>query len=257
MSKLRSVSTAFWSDPFIEDLTPNEKLLFLYLITNDKTNMLGIYEVSIKKISFDTGLNKETIEKSLKEFQRLSKVKYIKNHIVLVNFMKHQNYNTNMKKSAIDIYNELPNELKDNELNISKEDPIKGFESLLNHYGMVSKYEAEYEAEYKDEVQDKPKEEKTPAVNWEGLLNQFNEITGKKAKVVDDKTKKQFLARLKDGYTKNDIVNAITNCYNSEFHKSNGHKNLTLEFISRPDKFAMYFDFKEKIVKPQIKNDRL
>jgi hypothetical protein len=99
--------------------------------------------------------------------------------------------------------------------------------------------------------------EKTPAVNWEGLLNQFNEITGKKAKVIDDKAKKQFLARLKDGYTKNDIVNAITNCYNSEFHKNNGHKNLTLEFISRPDKFAMYFDFKETIVKPQIKNDRL
>jgi hypothetical protein len=98
---------------------------------------------------------------------------------------------------------------------------------------------------------------KTPSVNWEGLLNQFNEITGKKSKVVDDKAKKQFLARLKDGYTKNDIVNAITNCYNSEFHKSNGHKNLTLEFISRPDKFAMYFDFKEKIVKSQIKNDRL
>jgi hypothetical protein len=157
MSKLRSVSTAFWSDPFIEDLTPSEKLLFLYLITNDKTNMLGIYEVSIKKISFDTGLNKDIIEKSLKEFERLSKVKYVKNHIVLVNFMKHQNYNTNMKKSAIDIYNELPNELKDSELSISKENPIKGFESLLNHYGMVSKYELEDETETEDkeEVEDK------------------------------------------------------------------------------------------------------
>lgn len=100
-------------------------------------------------------------------------------------------------------------------------------------------------------------EVKQPTVNWEGLLNQFNEITGKKAKVIDDKSKRQFLARLKEGYTKTDIVNAITNCFNSEFHKSNGHKNLTLEFISRPDKFAMYFDFKETIVKPQIKQDRL
>jgi hypothetical protein len=157
MSKLRSVSTAFWSDPFIEDLTPSEKLLFLYLITNDKTNMLGIYEVSIKKISFDTGLNKDIIEKSLKEFERLSKVKYIKNHIILVNFMKHQNYNTNMKKSAIDIYNELPNELKDNTLNLSKDNPIKGFESLLNHYGMVSKYEVEEELEEELELEDKEK----------------------------------------------------------------------------------------------------
>jgi hypothetical protein len=102
-----------------------------------------------------------------------------------------------------------------------------------------------------------PKGTYTPTVNWEMLLKQFNEITGKNLKVVDEKSKRQFLARLKEGYTKSDIVNAITNCYNSEFHKSNGHKNLTLEFISRPDKFAMYFDFKETIVKPQIKQDRL
>lgn len=155
MSKLRSVSTAFWSDPFIEDLTPSEKLLFLYLITNDKTNMLGIYEVSIKKISFDTGLNKDVIEKALKEFERLSKVKYIKNHIVLINFMKHQNYNTNMKKSAIDIYNCLPNDLKCNTLSISKDNPLKGFESLLNHYGMVSKYEVEVETEEEEEKETK------------------------------------------------------------------------------------------------------
>lgn len=160
MSKLRSVSTSFWSDPFIEDLTPNEKLLFLYLITNDKTNMLGIYEVSIKKISFDTGLNKDVIEKALKEFERLSKVKYIKNHIVLVNFMKHQNYNTNMKKSAIGIYNELPNELKNKELSISKDNPLKGFETLCNTFGMVPKveYEVEYEEEEEIELEKEEKE---------------------------------------------------------------------------------------------------
>jgi hypothetical protein len=117
--------------------------------------------------------------------------------------------------------------------------------------------EVKGEVEVKEEVKIKPIPKPTPTVNWEGLLKQFNEITGKKLKVVDDKSKKQFLARLKEGYTKVDIVNAITNCYNSEFHKGNGHKNLTLEFISRPDKFAMYFDFKETIVKPQIKQDRL
>ena len=53
MSKLRSVNTAFWSDPWVEDLTPSEKLLYIYFITNEKTNMLGIYELSIKKISFE------------------------------------------------------------------------------------------------------------------------------------------------------------------------------------------------------------
>lgn len=154
MAKLRSLSTAFWSDPFIEDLTPQQKLLFVYLVTNDKTNMLGIYESTIRKMSFETSINKSDIEKALKEFQDKGKVKYIDNYVVLVNYMKHQNYNTNMKKSAIDVYNNLPNSLKDNSLSIDKSNPLKGFERLLNHYGMVRKVEVEYEVEVKDEIEE-------------------------------------------------------------------------------------------------------
>ena len=151
MSKLRSVSTAFWSDPFIEELTPSQKLLFLYLITNEKTNMLGIYESSIKKISFETGIKKDDIEKALKEFERLKKVNYRNNYVILINYMKHQNFNTNMKKSAIDVYNNLPNELKDSNIAISKNNPLEGFETLLNSFGMVRKVEVEYEVEVEEE----------------------------------------------------------------------------------------------------------
>ena len=157
MSKLRSVSTSFWSDPFIEDLTPNQKLLFLYLITNDKTNMLGIYEVSTRKISFETGIGKDDITEGLNEFERLGKVKYIGNYVILINYMKHQNFNTNMKKSAIDIYNSLPNKLKHSKLSVSKDNPLEGFESLLDLYGMVSKVEYEVEGEGKDEIEVKTK----------------------------------------------------------------------------------------------------
>ena len=77
------------------------------------------------------------------------------------------------------------------------------------------------------------------SVNWEGLLSQFNSITGKKMRVVCDKTKRQVNARLKEGYSKQDIVNAITNCFNDDFHKDNPHF-LTLEFISRADKMQKY-----------------
>jgi uncharacterized phage protein (TIGR02220 family) len=236
MSKLRSVSTAFWSDPFIEDLTPSEKLLFLYLITNDKTNMLGIYEVSIKKISFDTGLNKDIIEKALKEFERLLKVKYIKNHIVLVNFIKHQNYNTNMKKSAIDIYNALPNELKDNDLNISKDNPLKGFESLLNHYGMVSKYEVEVEVEVETEIEEETKE----PIDWQALLDFLNKAVNKKYKSFPEPVKKSYRKRLKEGFNKSDIMKAIEKAAKDEFHISNEYKHLTIEFFSRADKLDKF-----------------
>lgn len=162
MSKLRSLSTSFWSDPFIEDLTPNQKLLFIYLVTNEKTNMLGIYENSIRKISFETGIKRSVVEEDLKEFERIGKVRYLNNYVVLTNYMKYQNYNTNMKKSAIDVYNNLPKELKDNSLIIEKSNPSEGFERLLNHYGMVRKREREREREYEVEREEEYKENIKP-----------------------------------------------------------------------------------------------
>lgn len=147
MSKLRSISTLFWSDPYIEELTASEKLLFLYLITNEKTNMLGIYEASVSKISFETSIPKETVRKGLERFESDKKVRYIGNYVLVINYMKHQNYNPNMMKSAIDVYNNLPEELKIKGVTISKDNPLKGFETLRNHYGMVRKYEVEYEIE--------------------------------------------------------------------------------------------------------------
>jgi hypothetical protein len=147
MAKLRSVSTSFWSDPWIEELSPSEKLLYIYFITNEKTNMLGIYEVSIKKICFETGLNKDVVLKSFDTFKESGKIKYEYNYIILVNFIKHQNYNPNMKKAAIDCYNNLPKELKIKDLNISKLNPLEAFETLSNHLGMVRKVEVEYEVE--------------------------------------------------------------------------------------------------------------
>ena len=92
------------------------------------------------------------------------------------------------------------------------------------------------------------------SVNWDALLSQFNLITGKKIRVIDDKTKRQVNARLKEGYSKQDIVNAITNCFNDDYHKENPHY-LTLEFITRSDKMQKY---SQEIIKPKAKQqDRL
>jgi len=155
MSKLRSVSTAVWSDVWFEDLTPAQKLIWLYLITNEKTNMLGIYEASTKKIAFETGVNRSDVEKALKQFEKDGRVKYESYHVILTKFLKHQNFNTNMKKSAIDVYNNLPKELKQSELTLDKTNPLEAFETLSKHLGMVRKVEVEYEVEYEVEVETK------------------------------------------------------------------------------------------------------
>jgi len=94
-------------------------------------------------------------------------------------------------------------------------------------------------------------------INWSKLLNKFNSITGKKSRVVPDKAKKQILARIKEGYTKTDILKGIENCYKDPYHKETNHKYLTLEFISRPDKLEKFVNVTPIAKKkaPQYKND--
>lgn len=108
-----------------------------------------------------------------------------------------------------------------------------------------------------EQVEEKGKEEvkfnANLTVDWEKLKLNFNELTGKKTKVVSNKVKGQINARLKEGYTKQDLWNAIVNCFNDPYHKENP-KYLTLEFISRSDKMEKY---SADIKKPKIKEDRL
>lgn len=90
-------------------------------------------------------------------------------------------------------------------------------------------------------------------IDWSKLLDKFNSITGKKSRVVPEKAKKAILARLKEGYTKQDILNAIQNCYNDSHHKETNHKYLTLEFISRPDKLEKFATIIKSVNKPAPK----
>lgn len=146
--KLRSINTKFWEDPWVEGLSPKDKLLYLYLITNSKTNMLGIYEVSVSKISFETGLTKIEIDKAFKGFERVKKAYHIDNFIILANFLKNQKMNPNMLKSAKKEHETLPQWL----LDMLFANGSEGFESLTKGFEMVRKIEVEDESEIEDEI---------------------------------------------------------------------------------------------------------
>lgn len=68
MAKQRMINTRFWEDGYTANLDPIEKLLFLYFLTNTSTNICGFYEIPLKKIASDTGLDKDMVLKIIKRF---------------------------------------------------------------------------------------------------------------------------------------------------------------------------------------------
>lgn len=101
------------------DLEPLEKLLYIYLITNEKTDLCGIYEIHIKTICLQTGLNQELVASVLDKFVAYGKIKRYKDYIYIVNFAKNQIRNPSIDKWIERAMNELPKDVIDTMLSQS------------------------------------------------------------------------------------------------------------------------------------------
>jgi hypothetical protein len=74
MAKFRKIHTSFWTDSFVETLTPEERYFYKFLLTNPLSAECGIYEISIKKMCDFTGYNNETIQKLIDRFSDYGKI---------------------------------------------------------------------------------------------------------------------------------------------------------------------------------------
>ena len=106
MAKYRSIQTSFWSDSkIVDDFTAEDRYFYLYLLTNEKSNQLGCYEISKNQMCRDTGYNLETVEKLLKRFEQIHKVIVYDNEtkeIFIRNWHKYNWLNSWKTKICID-----------------------------------------------------------------------------------------------------------------------------------------------------------
>ena len=104
MSIYRLVHIDFWQDHFVLNLSSAEKGFYLYLLTNTKTSACGAYELPIKIIEFETGLNKNKVIELLKSFISYGKIAYNfdKNEILILNWLKYNNFNSPKTKTCIE-----------------------------------------------------------------------------------------------------------------------------------------------------------
>ena len=85
MSKYKPLYSNLWNDPEFENFTVEQKLIFIFLITNSAVEKSGIYKITIKQISFYTDTEKEVINEFINKLINLGKIKYdFENGIIFI-----------------------------------------------------------------------------------------------------------------------------------------------------------------------------
>ncbi|NMD71276.1 DnaD domain protein [Bacillus sp. DNRA2] len=69
------VRTDFWNNPVVsEEMSPEDKYFYLYLLTNSQTTQIGIYKITKKQMAFDMGYSIETVQALMERFTQHHKL---------------------------------------------------------------------------------------------------------------------------------------------------------------------------------------
>ena len=67
----RLIYTDFWSDPRVmEEMSPEDKFFYLYILTNPNTTNCGIYMITRKQMALDLGYALETVNIFMDRFEK-------------------------------------------------------------------------------------------------------------------------------------------------------------------------------------------
>jgi hypothetical protein len=80
-------------DSYVLSLDVNEKVLFVYLITNERNNLIGCYELPDELIEFQLRMNKSEINRIKRKFEDDRKMVFEQGWVYLINHHKYQKYN--------------------------------------------------------------------------------------------------------------------------------------------------------------------
>jgi len=158
MADYRQIHTRIWKDTWFIELEPCAKLLFIYLFSNERASVSGIYELPVKVIAFETDLDKSDIVEMLAQFEQAGRIRYENGIVWVMNLRK---YNANPSpKVAVRIERDL-DEIPDT--------PIKRDYCLEYGIDTVSipspELASEHEQEHDQEQEQKEQEAASPSAD--------------------------------------------------------------------------------------------
>jgi len=94
-------------------------------------------------------------------------------------------------------------------------------------------------------------------IDFDSLLKLINDTFKRNFRTINSKNRTAYMARLKQGYRKDDIATAIINCKGNEYHVNTNYRYCTPEFFSRADVLDKYSNVTipdVKVNKPNAKS---
>lgn len=278
MAKYRHVYNDFWTDSkIIEEFTPEDKLFYLYLLTNPNTTQIGIYEITKKQIAFELGYNIETVKVLLNRFENTHKLVFynedtkeiaIKNWgkynltrsgKPLMDCIKKESANVKSKKMIEYIQKNVPNSEIRQVLQSIVNKELQSESTSRGTTRGTSRGEKEKQKEKQKENKDTTsstlvqKDKKT-------IINNWNELKINPIRNIKPNTNRHKLLALRiKEYGLREVLEAIRNINESKFLKGENNKNwsITFDWFIKPNNFIKVLEnnYKDKGEKPDAKTN--
>jgi uncharacterized phage protein (TIGR02220 family) len=256
MSKNRYINTQFWADEYIENLESMQKYLFLYCLTNPLANIAGIYKISLKRISYETNIDFESLLKLFEGFERDGKVIFQNGWLACKNTIKHQKLNKNIETGINEIINNSPRSIVDwvcgEYLKEENERLYIDFESLSkasNYININININSNINSNINEKKNDIPKkvkkENKSYNEDFEKTINYLNQKNNKNYK-ISDVNKNIIIPRLKEGFSFEDCKKVINNKTKDWINNPEMEKYLRPATLFCKSKFEGYLNENNK-----------
>jgi uncharacterized phage protein (TIGR02220 family) len=219
---------SFWTDSkVVDDYTPEDRYFMLYAMTNNYTNIIGCYEISIKQMSNDLGYTKDVVENLLKRFQDIHKTieyDFETKELLIKNWSKY-NWNSSPKLDN-PLYTAIENVKSDKFHDIlatiyNNRDSIIDNEDMVSipyRYGMDTTITITNTNTITNSItnsNNNTNTNKDDSLQFisEEIISRLNELTGSSFR-SDGKATKDLIKNLLKEYTKEDILMVVEKmCY--------------------------------------------
>jgi hypothetical protein len=237
MAKIHQLSSDFWIDGYSSNLDPIEKLMFIYLLTGPHANMAGVYQVPIKNIAVETGIDRDMVQKVIDRFQAEGKILYKDGWVCVRNRGKfNKQDNDKIQKNVDRIIDKSPDFVKEF-LNITSENDTVSIPYADPHINTSINISISKELglceKFVEKWNDRIKQDGIGGVKNE--MPAIFKLTGER--------KKHLSARLAEACLEVDVI--INRIFASDFlcgrtAKSNGHEKWkpNIDWIINPTNWA-------------------